>query len=117
MCAGRFDSELNAVSGRVRELMSALPADINPASLEDLRRVKAALVELEDKADNMRQVGPLCCAVLCMLWALCGVPYCACGVLCGMLYGLCGVLCALITCFVRCPAARCWRSSWTMRTR
>jgi hypothetical protein len=52
--AGRLDAELSGVARRVSELLTRLPGDINPVSLEELRRVKAALVELEDKADNLR---------------------------------------------------------------
>jgi hypothetical protein len=52
--AGRLDTELAGVARRVAELLQRLPGDINPVSLEELRRVKAALVELEDKADNLR---------------------------------------------------------------
>lgn len=34
---------------RVGELLRKLPADINPVNLEELRRIKQALVELENK--------------------------------------------------------------------
>lgn len=47
------------VTARVQELLTRLPNDINPVSLEELRRVKAALVELENKADTLRWVGGL----------------------------------------------------------
>lgn len=34
---------------RVGELLQKLPRDINPVNLEELRRIKQALVELENK--------------------------------------------------------------------
>ena len=44
------------VTRRVQQLMSRLPQDISPTNLEELRRVKGALVELEQKADTLRWV-------------------------------------------------------------
>ena len=51
---GRLDAELTAVSKRVSRVLLNLPRDITPVNLEELRRVKQALVELESKADNLR---------------------------------------------------------------
>lgn len=45
------------VTRRVQQLMSRLPQDISPTNLEELRRVKGALVELEQKADTLRCAG------------------------------------------------------------
>lgn len=39
---------------RVEKLLKVLPAEITPVNLEELRRVKQALVELESKADQLR---------------------------------------------------------------
>lgn len=52
--AGRLDAELTAVSRRVSGVLLNLPRDITPVNLEELRRVKQCLVELESKADNLR---------------------------------------------------------------
>ena len=52
--AGRLDAETLGVTKRVQKLLSKLPRDINPVNLEELRRVKSALVELENKADTVR---------------------------------------------------------------
>lgn len=46
---GRLDAEVLSVTRRVGELLRKLPADINPVNLEELRRIKQALVELENK--------------------------------------------------------------------
>lgn len=37
-------------------LLTKLPREINPVNLEELRRIKQALVELENKADGLREV-------------------------------------------------------------
>lgn len=47
--AGRLDAEVLLVTRRVGELLTKLPRDINPVNLEELRRIKQTLVELEDK--------------------------------------------------------------------
>jgi hypothetical protein len=49
MCTGRLDAEVLSVTRRVGELLQKLPRDINPVNLEELRRIKQALVELENK--------------------------------------------------------------------
>lgn len=54
VAVGRLDAEMSAVTDRVTALLTKLPGDINPVNLEELRRVKQALVELEDKADTLR---------------------------------------------------------------
>ena len=48
------------MSKRVSNILVNLPRNITPVNLEELRRVKSALVELESKADNLR------CARACM---------------------------------------------------
>ena len=55
---GRIDAELIAVSKRVSNILINLPRNITPVNLEELRRVKSALVELESKADNLRCARP-----------------------------------------------------------
>jgi hypothetical protein len=52
--AGFVDAELSRVSKRVQELLTKLPHDINPKGLEELRKVKTALVEAEDRTDTLR---------------------------------------------------------------
>jgi hypothetical protein len=59
VCAGRLDAEVLSVTRRVGELLQKLPRDINPVNLEELRRIKQALVELENK------VGRACARALC----------------------------------------------------
>jgi hypothetical protein len=52
--AGRLDAELLQVTRRVSAVLQTLPKDITPVNLEELRRVKQVLVELESKADTLR---------------------------------------------------------------
>ena len=54
--AGRLDAELLQVTRRVSAVLQTLPKDITPVNLEELRRVKQVLVELESKADTLRCV-------------------------------------------------------------
>ena len=42
------------MSKRVSNVLQRLPRDITPVNLEELRRVKQTLVELESKADTLR---------------------------------------------------------------
>ena len=51
--AGRLDAELLAVTKRVTIVLHMLPKDITPVNLEELRRVKQQLVELQSKAENI----------------------------------------------------------------
>ena len=51
--AGRLDAELLAVTKRVTIVLQMLPKDITPVNLEELRRVKQQLVELQSKAENI----------------------------------------------------------------
>ncbi|MEW5303380.1 MAG: hypothetical protein WDW36_006080 [Sanguina aurantia] len=54
VAVGRIEAEMKSVTKRVNNLWTKLPGEINPANLEELRRVKQALVELEPKADTLR---------------------------------------------------------------
>ena len=49
-----------AVSKRVSKVLQRLPRDITPVNLEELRRVKQTLVELESKADTLRCAAAPC---------------------------------------------------------
>ncbi|KAI8477146.1 MAG: Mg2+ transporter protein, partial [Monoraphidium minutum] len=51
---GRLERQMTAMSQRVHALMTKLPRDINPLNLEELRRIKQDLVQLEDRADQVR---------------------------------------------------------------
>lgn len=51
--AGRLDAELLAVTKRVTNVLQMLPKNITPVNLEELRRVKQQLVELESRAENI----------------------------------------------------------------
>eukprot|EP00878_Enallax_costatus_P009886 GHUV01010323.1.p1 GENE.GHUV01010323.1~~GHUV01010323.1.p1 ORF type:complete len:671 (+),score=155.93 GHUV01010323.1:200-2212(+) len=56
VATGRLDAEVLSVTRRVGELLQKLPRDINPVNLEELRRIKQTLVELENKADTLREM-------------------------------------------------------------
>ena len=43
-----------SVTQRVQAVLRTLPRDVTPVNLEELRRVKQLLVELESKADLLR---------------------------------------------------------------
>ena len=53
MPAGRLDAELLNVTKRVTNVLQMLPKNITPVNLEELRRVKQQLVELESRAENI----------------------------------------------------------------
>lgn len=53
---GRLDAEVLSVTRRVGELLQKLPRDINPVNLEELRRIKQTLVELENKVTGSEHV-------------------------------------------------------------
>ena len=50
---GRLDAELLNVTKRVTNVLQMLPKNITPVNLEELRRVKQQLVELESRAENI----------------------------------------------------------------
>jgi hypothetical protein len=54
--AGLLDAELHQVSQRVEKLFAQLPNNINPQSLDELRKVKAQLVETENRTETLRWV-------------------------------------------------------------
>lgn len=56
VATGRLDAEVVTVTRRVSQLLTKLPRDITPVNLEELRRIKQALVELENKADAIRNM-------------------------------------------------------------
>lgn len=56
VATGRLETALTGVTQRMTALLSLLPRDINPMNLEELRKVKGALVELEQKADTLRKL-------------------------------------------------------------
>lgn len=45
---------MDAATKRMADVLDKLPKEITPVNLEELRRVKQALVELESKADQLR---------------------------------------------------------------
>ncbi len=53
---GRLDVEMEAATKRMADVLDKLPKEITPVNLEELRRVKQALVELESKADQLRYI-------------------------------------------------------------
>lgn len=56
IATGRLEVELLSVTKRVSQLLTKLPQQINPLNLDELRRTKQALVELETKADTLRKM-------------------------------------------------------------
>lgn len=56
VATGRMHSEVTTVTRRVSQLLTKLPRDITPVNLEELRRIKSALVELEVQADTLRKL-------------------------------------------------------------
>ncbi|GAB4819983.1 hypothetical protein N2152v2_007029 [Parachlorella kessleri] len=56
VATGKLEQELVAVTRRVSSMLQKLPREITPVNLEELRRVKQALVELESKAENLRDL-------------------------------------------------------------
>ena len=49
---------MDAATKRMAAVLDKLPKDITPVNLEELRRVKQVLVELESKADQLRSGKP-----------------------------------------------------------
>lgn len=45
---------MDTATRRMASVLDKLPREITPQNLEELRRVKQALVELESKADQLR---------------------------------------------------------------
>lgn len=61
-CVGRLDAEMDTATRRMAGILKKLPREITPVNLEELRRVKQALVEVESKADQLRFLhAPLFC--------------------------------------------------------
>ena len=56
VATGALDVELANIEARVQNVLSKLPKQINPVNLEELRSVKASLVDIESKADALREV-------------------------------------------------------------
>ena len=50
---GNLDYELDSVEERIGHLLKKLPAQVNTENLEELRRVKSLLVELESKSEQV----------------------------------------------------------------
>lgn len=59
----KMDNELERAQARVQACLERLPRDITPQNLDDLRRSKSALVELESKSDAHRCAPPAPCCV------------------------------------------------------
>eukprot|EP00798_Chlamydomonas_sp_ICE-L_P008766 gene8766-33630_t len=56
VATGQLDAERRVVANQVQGLMAKLPGNVNPVNLEELRRVKSVLVELETKAQTVRRL-------------------------------------------------------------
>ena len=56
---GRLDAEMDTATRRMAGVLKKLPREITPVNLEELRRVKQALVEVESKADQLRHATSL----------------------------------------------------------
>jgi hypothetical protein len=62
----KLDSDLLLVQDLVQTCSHRLPRDITPGNLDELRKAKSALVELESKSDAFRYAPPFSlCAAAC----------------------------------------------------
>ena len=50
----QLDAELSALTKEAAKVLSAVPAEVNPLDLEQLRRTKQSCVELESKSEALR---------------------------------------------------------------
>ncbi|CAG9467359.1 unnamed protein product [Pedinophyceae sp. YPF-701] len=53
VATGKLDTMLLNATKRVQDVLQKLPIDTNPMNLEELRKVKAQLVELESRSDTV----------------------------------------------------------------
>lgn len=53
---GQLDNELDIIEMRIRKLLNKLPAQVNSENLEELRKVKGILVELESKSEQVTEL-------------------------------------------------------------
>ena len=53
---GQLEAQLQIVQQQVEKMLTRLPGQINPGNLEELRKVKAGLVELESNTDVLREL-------------------------------------------------------------
>lgn len=56
VATGKLEAELAAATRKVAGVLQKLPREITPKNLEELRRVKQLLVELESKAANIQEL-------------------------------------------------------------
>ena len=56
IATGRIDDELDVASRRVMSTLQRLPTAVTPLNLEELRKVKQILVQLEDRAEALRDM-------------------------------------------------------------
>ena len=53
---GQLDNELDSIELRIGKLLEKLPAKVNTENLEELRKVKGILVELESKSEQVTEL-------------------------------------------------------------
>jgi magnesium transporter len=53
---GQLDNELDIIESRIGKLLNKLPAQVNTENLEELRKVKGILVELESKSEQATEL-------------------------------------------------------------
>ena len=53
---GQLDNELDNIEIRIGKLLEKLPAQVNTENLEELRKVKSILVELESKSEQVTEL-------------------------------------------------------------
>jgi len=53
---GQLDNELDSIELRIGKLLEKLPAQVNTENLEELRKVKSILVELENKSEQVTEL-------------------------------------------------------------
>jgi len=56
VATARLDEQLVAVTAKVQSVLTKLPVETNPVNLDELRRVKGALVELESRSESLVQL-------------------------------------------------------------
>ena len=53
---GQLDNELDTIEFRISKLLEKLPAKVNTENLEELRKVKSILVELENRSEQVTEL-------------------------------------------------------------
>lgn len=63
----KMDHDLQSAQALMQECLERLPRDITPRNLDELRRAKGSLVELESKSDAQRCAASFTCGTTCCI--------------------------------------------------